>query len=212
MGPGGPGRARGKGRDRADRLCHEIDGSGAGALNMPAGGSLCPTSAETVAARLHYVHQDGQAVYKYAVRKMVETSAKLLKTNNITAGELGCFIPHQAKQADHSFYCGAPGPAAGAGDHQHRPLRKHYCRHHPSGHADGARRPSTAASKPGPFGFGWCGLHRGRLPPPLGDVSPKGNRRSLSPYLALRAAPWGAPTWRPWRRNFHTSVDDTGRH
>src|SRR6202044_3871685 len=49
-------------------------------------------------ARLHYVHQDGQAVYKYAVRKMVETSAKLLKTNNITAGDLGCFIPHQANK------------------------------------------------------------------------------------------------------------------
>jgi 3-oxoacyl-[acyl-carrier-protein] synthase-3 len=79
-------------------FCHEIDGSGADALNMPAGGSLCPTSPETVAARLHYVHQDGQAVYKYAVRKMVETSAKLLKTNNITAGDLGCFIPHQANK------------------------------------------------------------------------------------------------------------------
>ena len=55
-------------------FCHEIDGSGGTALNMPAGGSLRPASAETVAGRMHYVHQDGQAVYKYAVRKMVETS------------------------------------------------------------------------------------------------------------------------------------------
>jgi 3-oxoacyl-[acyl-carrier-protein] synthase-3 len=47
---------------------------------------------------MHYVHQDGQAVYKYAVRKMVETSAKLLKKNNISAGDLGCFIPHQANK------------------------------------------------------------------------------------------------------------------
>jgi 3-oxoacyl-[acyl-carrier-protein] synthase III len=78
--------------------CYEIDGSGAAALNMPAGGSHCPTSPETIAARLHYVHQDGQAVYKYAVRKMVETSAKLLKTNNLSAGDLGCFIPHQANK------------------------------------------------------------------------------------------------------------------
>jgi 3-oxoacyl-[acyl-carrier-protein] synthase III len=77
---------------------HEIDGSGAEALNMPAGGSLHPASAETVAGRMHYVHQDGQAVYKYAVRKMVETASKVLHANNITAGQLGCFIPHQANK------------------------------------------------------------------------------------------------------------------
>ncbi len=77
---------------------HEIDGSGAAALNMPAGGSLHPASPETVAGRMHYVHQDGQAVYKYAVRKMVETTSKVLHANNITADQLGCFIPHQANR------------------------------------------------------------------------------------------------------------------
>ena len=77
---------------------HEIDGSGAAALNMPAGGSLHPASPETVAGRMHYVHQDGQAVYKYAVRKMVETTTKVLHANNISAGQLGCFIPHQANR------------------------------------------------------------------------------------------------------------------
>jgi 3-oxoacyl-[acyl-carrier-protein] synthase III len=79
-------------------FCHEIDGSGAAALNMPAGGSLHPASAETVAGRMHYVHQDGQAVYKYAVRKMVETSSKLLEANKIDVSDLGCFIPHQANK------------------------------------------------------------------------------------------------------------------
>jgi 3-oxoacyl-[acyl-carrier-protein] synthase-3 len=77
---------------------YEIDGSGATALNMPAGGSKCPASPETIAARLHYVHQDGQAVYKYAVRKMVETSSKVLTANNIKASDLSCFIPHQANK------------------------------------------------------------------------------------------------------------------
>jgi 3-oxoacyl-[acyl-carrier-protein] synthase-3 len=77
---------------------HEIDGSGAAALNMPAGGSLHPASPETVASRMHYVHQDGQAVYKYAVRKMVETASKVLHANNITADQLACFIPHQANR------------------------------------------------------------------------------------------------------------------
>jgi 3-oxoacyl-[acyl-carrier-protein] synthase III len=77
---------------------HEIDGSGAGALNMPAGGSRCPASPTTIAERMHYVHQDGQAVYKYAVRKMVETSSKLLETNHISASDLAVFIPHQANK------------------------------------------------------------------------------------------------------------------
>jgi 3-oxoacyl-[acyl-carrier-protein] synthase III len=77
---------------------HEIDGSGAAALNMPAGGSRLPASPETIAERMHYVHQDGQAVYKYAVRKMVETSSKLLEANHISANDLGCFIPHQANK------------------------------------------------------------------------------------------------------------------
>ena len=53
---------------------HEIDGSGAVSLNMPGGGSLHPSTAETVAAKMHYVHQDGAAVYKFAVRKMAEAA------------------------------------------------------------------------------------------------------------------------------------------
>ena len=77
---------------------HEIDGSGAAALNMPGGGSLHPPTAETVAQKMHYVHQDGQAVYKYAVRKMAETSEKLLERNGVKGSDLGCFIPHQANK------------------------------------------------------------------------------------------------------------------
>lgn len=77
---------------------HEIDGSGGCALNMPAGGSLHPTTAETVAKKMHYVHQDGQTVYKYAVRKMAEVSEKLLTRNGVTGADLGCFIPHQANK------------------------------------------------------------------------------------------------------------------
>ena len=75
---------------------HEVDGSGAGALNMPAGGSALPTSHETVDRRQHYVHQDGQTVYRFAVRKMAEISETLLARNGVTGGDLGCLIPHQA--------------------------------------------------------------------------------------------------------------------
>jgi 3-oxoacyl-[acyl-carrier-protein] synthase-3 len=77
---------------------HEIDGSGAQALNMPGGGSLHPPTAETVAKKMHYVHQDGQAVYKFAVRKMAEAAETILTRNGVTGKDLGCFIPHQANK------------------------------------------------------------------------------------------------------------------
>jgi 3-oxoacyl-[acyl-carrier-protein] synthase III len=77
---------------------HEIDGSGAPALNMPGGGSLHPSTLETVEHKMHYVHQDGQAVYKFAVRKMVEASEKLLTRNDVCIEQLGAFIPHQANK------------------------------------------------------------------------------------------------------------------
>jgi 3-oxoacyl-[acyl-carrier-protein] synthase-3 len=77
---------------------HEIDGSGGASLNMPGGGSLNPSTVETILQKMHFVHQDGQAVYKYAVRKMAEASEKLLERNGVKGSELGCFVPHQANK------------------------------------------------------------------------------------------------------------------
>ena len=77
---------------------HEIDGSGGVALNLPAGGSLNPTTHETIDKKMHFIHQDGQAVYKFAVRKMAEATTKLLERNGVTGADLGCFIPHQANK------------------------------------------------------------------------------------------------------------------
>ncbi|MFZ0272800.1 MAG: beta-ketoacyl-ACP synthase III [Acidobacteriaceae bacterium] len=77
---------------------HEIDGSGGCALFMPAGGSLHPSSRDTVDKKMHYVHQDGQAVYKFAVRKMVEATTTVLERNGITGADLGCFVAHQANK------------------------------------------------------------------------------------------------------------------
>ena len=68
------------------------------ALNMPGGGSLHPPTAETVAEKMHVVHQDGQAVYKFAVRKMAEAAETVLKRHGVTGKDLGCFIPHQANK------------------------------------------------------------------------------------------------------------------
>lgn len=77
---------------------HEIDGSGGCSLFMPGGGSLHPSSHATVDKKMHFVHQDGQAVYKFAVRKMVEASEKVLHRNGVTAADLACLIPHQANR------------------------------------------------------------------------------------------------------------------
>jgi 3-oxoacyl-[acyl-carrier-protein] synthase-3 len=77
---------------------HEIDGSGGCSLFMPGGGSLHPSSRETVDKKMHYVHQDGQAVYKFAVRKMVEAAETLLQRNGLTVADLACFVPHQANR------------------------------------------------------------------------------------------------------------------
>jgi 3-oxoacyl-[acyl-carrier-protein] synthase-3 len=75
---------------------HEVDGSGGCFLNMPAGGSLNPASHETVDKRMHYVHQDGQQVFKFAVRKQTEACEKLLARNGLKGSDIDAFIPHQA--------------------------------------------------------------------------------------------------------------------
>jgi 3-oxoacyl-[acyl-carrier-protein] synthase-3 len=74
----------------------EVDGSGGDALIMPAGGSRLPASHDTVEKRQHYVHQAGQQVFKYAVRKMYETSRDLLARNGLTVADVGALVPHQA--------------------------------------------------------------------------------------------------------------------
>ena len=77
---------------------HEVDGSGGPALCMPAGGSKLPASHETVDKRLHYVHQDGQSVFRFAVRKNEEVCRRLMERNGITADDLDLFVSHQANK------------------------------------------------------------------------------------------------------------------
>ena len=73
-----------------------VDGSGGPALCMPAGGSRLPTSPDTIAARQHYVKQDGQTVFKFAVRNMEEVCRRILDRNGIKPCEIDLFVPHQA--------------------------------------------------------------------------------------------------------------------
>lgn len=77
---------------------HEIDGHGGGVLSMPAGGSRLPASHETVDKRLHYVKQDGQAVFKFAVKKNEEIALRILERNGLTGADLDLYCSHQANR------------------------------------------------------------------------------------------------------------------
>jgi 3-oxoacyl-[acyl-carrier-protein] synthase-3 len=77
---------------------NEVDGSGGQYLYMPAGGSRLPASAETVEKRQHFVHQDGQQVFKFAVRRMHEVCRELLTRNGLTPNDVAVMIPHQANR------------------------------------------------------------------------------------------------------------------
>jgi 3-oxoacyl-[acyl-carrier-protein] synthase-3 len=72
------------------------DGSGGQFLYMPAGGSLRPSSVETVQRKMHFVHQDGKNVFKYAVRGMADVSLEMLHKHGMTAKDIKLYIPHQA--------------------------------------------------------------------------------------------------------------------
>lgn len=77
---------------------HEVDGSGGCSLYMPGGGSLHPSTEETVGKRMHFVHQDGQAVFKFAVRKQAELCERILARNGLKGSDIDTFIPHQANR------------------------------------------------------------------------------------------------------------------
>ncbi len=77
---------------------HDIDGAGGCFLYMPAGGSLNPASHETVEKKMHYVHQEGKEVFKYAVRRMSEVAKLLLERNGFSGGDLKLLVPHQANE------------------------------------------------------------------------------------------------------------------
>lgn len=72
------------------------DGSGRQYLHMKAGGSVKPATIETVTAKEHFAYQEGQAVFKFAVKGMADVSAELLERNNLTADDISWLVPHQA--------------------------------------------------------------------------------------------------------------------
>jgi 3-oxoacyl-[acyl-carrier-protein] synthase III len=76
----------------------QIEGTGGQFLYMPGGGSLNPASHETVEQKMHYIHQHGKNVFKYAVKKMAEMTEKVLAKHGLTGNDVDCFIAHQANR------------------------------------------------------------------------------------------------------------------
>ncbi|MFT5860706.1 MAG: 3-oxoacyl-[acyl-carrier-protein] synthase-3 [Flavobacteriaceae bacterium] len=74
----------------------KADGSGRKHLLMPAGGSLNPASKETIEQDLHYVHQEGKQVFKFAVTNMADVSAEIMEKNNLSSEDIDWLVPHQA--------------------------------------------------------------------------------------------------------------------
>jgi len=75
---------------------HDVDGSGGQFLFMPGGGSLNPSTAETVEKKMHYVHQEGSQVFKYAVRRMADLAVQLVERNGFKSDDIALVVPHQA--------------------------------------------------------------------------------------------------------------------
>lgn len=76
----------------------QVEGIGGQFLCMPGGGSLNPASHQTVDQKMHYIHQDGKNVFKYAVKKMAEMTERILEKNKLTGHDVDCFIAHQANK------------------------------------------------------------------------------------------------------------------
>ena len=147
---------------------NEIDGSGGDYLKMPAGGSRMPASAETVRDHLHYVKQEGQQVFKYAVRKMYEICSELLDRHGLTVERREAADPAPGQSPHHHRRRRAPGDRLRPGDHQYRPLRQHHRRHHSPGDARCHRERKAQEGRYGAVRRGGRGLYRGRESVALG--------------------------------------------
>ena len=108
------------------------DGSGMIHLHQKAGGSRMPPTAETVAKRLHYVHQEGAAVYKFAIAKMAEVAGEIMARNNLRADMIDWLVPHQANMRIIESTAERMGLPMDKRDDDHPEIRQHHRRHDPA--------------------------------------------------------------------------------
>ena len=154
---------------------HEIDGSGGPALCMPAGGSRRPPSHETIDERLHYVKQEGQTVFKFAVRKTEEIARRVLERNGLQPGDLDLFVSHQANRRIIHAATEKLGLDPGQGDHQHRAVRQHHRGDDPAGAERRGLLGATEEGRPGAARVGGRRIHGGRGPGALGVLALPGS-------------------------------------
>ena len=160
---------------------NQIDGSGGDYLKQPAGGSRIPASAETVAQRLHYVKQDGQQVFKYAVRKMEETSRESVGAQSHDGGRCGRDDSASGQSAHYRGGGGAPGHQLRSSGDQYRSVRKYHGRDHSFGDTRRLALREAQKGRPGAVRSGGRGLHGGREFVALADVDARkthGNTKS----------------------------------
>ena len=158
-------------------FAHEIDGAGGQFLKMPAGGSLRPATHETVEQRLHFVKQDGQAVFKFAVRKTEEITRVIMQRNNLSADDIALFVSHQANRRIITAAADRLGHRRVEGRHQPRAVRQHHGRHHPA--RTQRLRPGwpPEEGRPGHPRLGRSRVYRRRRPAALGHLSVAGSIR-----------------------------------
>ena len=147
---------------------HDVDGSGGCNLYMPAGGSLHPPTHETVEKRMHYVHQEGQQVFKYAVRRMSELACQILERNGAHEPGSCAGCAASSESANHPRDAGAAGSGRFKGAGEYRSLWKYHGRDD-SARIDGSgRAEALAQGRSGAADRGWRGIHDGRCADALG--------------------------------------------
>jgi len=149
---------------------HEVDGSGGVSLNLKGGGSLNPPTHETVDNKMHYIYQDGPAVFKFAVRKMAETTVKVLERNGITGADLACFIPHQANKRIIMATAERLEMPEDRVIINIEKIWQHLLGHNSAGHADGHRRGQAEEGRSGSAGSHGRGVHGGGGAAALGNL------------------------------------------
>ena len=137
----------------------QVEGVGGQFLYMPGGGSLNPASHQTVDEKMHYIHQDGKNVFKYAVKKMAEMTERVLAKNGMTGKDVDCFIAHQANRRIITATAERLGMPLDKVIINIEQFRQYHGRNDSLGHADGARRKETEEGRHRAAGRRRRGIH-----------------------------------------------------
>ena len=155
---------------------HDIDGSGGEFLFMPGGGSLHPPSPETLDQKMHYVHQDGKQVFKYAVRRMSEIACQLLERNGYSHQDVTLVVPHQANLRIIRAMQDRLGLDDSKVAGEYRSIRKYDRRHDSSGSVRRGEPRTAQEGRSRRAGCGGGGLYDGRGIDALGVLEERDSR------------------------------------